>query len=137
MKRRLASDTYRKRNSRSTCARKSTVPTVCSSQSRTVSSRRGVPARAGISAPPDQAKRRSVCKALRQEPLSGVCFLLASMCLADVKGWNRLSGRNNGSLREIFNRPAGAETTCRAGSYLRCSAGERRHGLHRGRLYKK
>jgi len=25
------------------------------------------------------------------------------MFLADVKGWNRLSGSNNGKLREIFN----------------------------------
>ncbi|ESS40461.1 hypothetical protein P355_2534 [Burkholderia cenocepacia KC-01] len=28
------------------------------------------------------------------------------MFLADVKGWNRLSGRNNGRLSEIFNGPA-------------------------------
>ncbi|WP_208449937.1 hypothetical protein [Burkholderia sp. BCC0419] len=82
------------------------MPTVCSSQLRTESSRRGATARAGISAPPDRAKRRSVCKALRQEPLRDVCFLLASMFLADVKGWNRLSGRNNGRLCEIFNGPA-------------------------------
>ncbi|WP_322038241.1 hypothetical protein [Burkholderia cenocepacia] len=71
-----------------------------------VAARRGATARAGISAPPDRAKRRSVCKALRQEPLRDVCFLLASMFLADVKGWNRLSGRNNGRLSEIFNGPA-------------------------------
>ena len=33
--------------------------------------------------------------------------------LADVKGWNRLSGRNNGRLRGIFNRPAGSGWHCR------------------------
>ncbi|CAN0619648.1 protein of unknown function [Burkholderia multivorans] len=88
-----------------------------------MSSWRGTPARAGVSAPPDQARRRSVCRALRQEPLrGGVCFLLASMCVAGVKGWNWWFGRYNGKSREFFSPAACAGpgpapvSGCRAGA---------------------
>ncbi|MDW9226985.1 hypothetical protein C7S15_1552 [Burkholderia cepacia] len=54
------------------------------------------------------------------------------MFLADVKGWNRLSGRNNGRLCGIFNGPGADGAAAAPNRPRKCSTGERPRDPHRG-----